>query len=105
MQVCSVTPLPSASDENVAIVGNVSPIDVYSHIPGLCEEHEIPYAFTPSREQLGLAAGHRRPAIVLLVRPHEDYQELYDEVSRLSVGVPSSPASSLMSAHLRSMKP
>lgn len=62
------------------LAGNVSPIDVYSHIPGLCEEHEIPYAFTPSREQLGLAAGHRRPAIVLLVRPHEDYQELYDEV-------------------------
>ncbi|XGW22915.1 hypothetical protein V3C99_005276 [Haemonchus contortus] len=62
------------------LAGNVSPIDVYSHIPALCEEHEIPYAFTPSREQLGLAAGHRRPAIVLLVRPNSNYQELYDEV-------------------------
>lgn len=65
----------------LSIVGNVSPIDVYSHIPALCEELEIPYAFTPSREQLGLAAGHRRPAILLLIRPHPDYQELYDEVS------------------------
>ncbi|PIO75765.1 ribosomal protein L7Ae [Teladorsagia circumcincta] len=64
----------------MVLAGNVSPIDVYSHIPALCEEHEIPYAFTPSREQLGLAAGHRRPAIILLIRPHADYQELYDEV-------------------------
>ncbi|KAE9416414.1 hypothetical protein Angca_008189 [Angiostrongylus cantonensis] len=64
----------------VVLAGNVSPIDVYSHIPGLCEEKEIPYAYTPSREQLGLAAGQRRPAIVLLIRPHADYQELYDEV-------------------------
>lgn len=37
--------------------GNVSPIDVYSHIPGICEEKDIPYIFTPSREHLGLAAG------------------------------------------------
>ncbi|ETN86453.1 ribosomal protein L7Ae [Necator americanus] len=70
------------NEKGIAVLaGNVSPIDVYSHIPGMCEEMEIPYAFTPSREQLGLAAGHRRPAILLLIRPHPDYQELYDEAS------------------------
>lgn len=37
--------------------GNVSPVDVYSHIPGICEEKDIPYIFTPSREHLGLATG------------------------------------------------
>ncbi|VDM65153.1 unnamed protein product [Strongylus vulgaris] len=69
------------NEKGIAVLaGNVSPIDVYSHIPALCEELEIPYVFTPSREQLGLAAGHRRPAILLLIRPHPDYQELYDEV-------------------------
>ncbi|CAJ0596338.1 unnamed protein product [Cylicocyclus nassatus] len=72
------------NEKGIAVLaGNVSPIDVYSHIPALCEELEIPYAFTPSREQLGLAAGHRRPAILLLIRPHPDYQELYDEVHEL----------------------
>ncbi|KAK6726542.1 hypothetical protein RB195_004708 [Necator americanus] len=72
------------NEKGIAVLaGNVSPIDVYSHIPGMCEEMEIPYAFTPSREQLGLAAGHRRPAILLLIRPHPDYQELYDEVYEL----------------------
>ncbi|KAJ1374505.1 hypothetical protein KIN20_037206 [Parelaphostrongylus tenuis] len=31
----------------VVLAGNVSPIDVYSHIPALCEENEVPYAYTP----------------------------------------------------------
>uniref|UniRef100_A0A915PXF6 H/ACA ribonucleoprotein complex subunit 2 n=1 Tax=Setaria digitata TaxID=48799 RepID=A0A915PXF6_9BILA len=42
----------------VVLAGNVSPIDVYSHIPGICEEKDIPYIFTPSREHLGLATGN-----------------------------------------------
>ncbi|KAL7077430.1 hypothetical protein ACQ4LE_002922 [Meloidogyne hapla] len=65
------------------LAGNVSPIDVYSHIPALCEEKEIPYVFTPSREHLGLCAGYKRPAIVLMVKKHESYNELYDDVYSL----------------------
>lgn len=61
--------------------GNVSPIDVYSHIPGICEEKEIPYVYIPSREQLGLAVGHRRPSILIFVKPSGDFKELYDEVA------------------------
>lgn len=38
-------------------LGNVTPVDVYSHIPAMCEEKEIPYIYVPSREHLGLAAG------------------------------------------------
>ncbi|KHN73135.1 Putative H/ACA ribonucleoprotein complex subunit 2-like protein [Toxocara canis] len=59
---------------------DVSPVDVYSHMPALCEEKDLQYIFTPSREHLGLAAGHKRPSILLLVREHEDYAELYNEV-------------------------
>ena len=61
------------------ISGNVTPIDVYSHVPALCEEKAIPYVFTPSREHLGLAAGHRRPSVLLLIRVHDSYRELFDE--------------------------
>ncbi|VDL84688.1 unnamed protein product [Nippostrongylus brasiliensis] len=64
----------------MVLAGNVSPIDVYSHLPGLCEDNEIPYCYVPSREQLGLAAGRLRPSIVVYIKPHADYQELYDEV-------------------------
>ena len=31
------------------IAGDISPIDVISHIPTLCEENDIPYIFTPSK--------------------------------------------------------
>ncbi|CAI5445140.1 unnamed protein product [Caenorhabditis angaria] len=63
------------------LAGNVSPIDVYSHIPGICEEKEIPYIYIPSREQLGLAVGHRRPSILIFIKPDASYQELYDELA------------------------
>uniref|UniRef100_A0A914GU18 H/ACA ribonucleoprotein complex subunit 2 n=1 Tax=Globodera rostochiensis TaxID=31243 RepID=A0A914GU18_GLORO len=63
----------------VVLAGNVSPIDVYSHIPAICEEKGLPYVFTPSREHLGLCAGYKRPAVVLLVKRHESYAELFDQ--------------------------
>ncbi len=36
------------------LAGNVSPIDVLSHFPPLAEEHDIPYAFVNSKEELGM---------------------------------------------------
>lgn len=32
------------------IAGDVSPIDVLSHVPVLCEDNEVPYVFVPSKE-------------------------------------------------------
>ena len=32
------------------IAGNISPIDVVTHVPILCEEAEIPYVYVPSKE-------------------------------------------------------
>ncbi len=31
------------------IAGDISPVDVISHIPVLCENNDIPYIFTPSK--------------------------------------------------------
>ncbi len=36
------------------IAGNVTPIDVISHIPVLCEEQSIPYVYVPAKEDLGM---------------------------------------------------
>ncbi|VDD89818.1 unnamed protein product [Enterobius vermicularis] len=41
----------------VVLAGDVSPIDIYSHVPGLCESRGLLYIFTPSKEHLGLATG------------------------------------------------
>ena len=34
----------------VILAGDTSPIDVFSHIPVLCEENQIPYVYVPSKE-------------------------------------------------------
>ena len=34
----------------VIFAGDISPIDVYSHMPVACEEAELPYCYVPSRE-------------------------------------------------------
>lgn len=34
----------------VMFAGDVSPIDIMCHMPGVCEDKDIPYAYTPSRE-------------------------------------------------------
>ena len=32
------------------IAGNISPIDVITHVPILCEEANVPYIYVPSKE-------------------------------------------------------
>ncbi|ERN05835.1 hypothetical protein AMTR_s00006p00261410 [Amborella trichopoda] len=33
------------------IAGNISPIDVITHVPILCEESDIPYIYVPTKEE------------------------------------------------------
>lgn len=49
------------------IAGNISPIDVISHLPVLCETHNVPYIFVPSKEDLGAASCTKRPTSCMLV--------------------------------------
>lgn len=72
----------------VIIAGDISPLDVISHMPVLCEDSNVPYIFVPSKEQLGEASSTKRPTSVTMVvlggknkdtKAAEDYKELYDE--------------------------
>ena len=38
------------------MAADISPIDVLSHIPLICENKNIPYCFVKSRMELGVAA-------------------------------------------------
>ncbi|EAL62561.1 ribosomal protein L7Ae [Dictyostelium discoideum AX4] len=49
------------------IAGDVSPIDVISHIPVLLEESGIKYIYVPSKESLGTASSTKRPTSIALV--------------------------------------
>ena len=63
----------------VVLAGDVSPVDVISHIPVFCEEKDVPYCYVPSRKDLGLAGGTLRPTSVVLVQSGKDYEEAYQE--------------------------
>ncbi|CAH1723977.1 H/ACA ribonucleoprotein complex subunit 2-like protein [Aphis gossypii] len=63
----------------VIFAGDVSPIDIMSHMPGVCETKNLPYCYVPSREDLGSSMGVKRSAVMVLVRKHENYTDLYDE--------------------------
>ena len=49
------------------IAGDISPIDVITHVPILCEEANVPYVY--SKEELGAAGMTKRPTSVMLVMP------------------------------------
>eukprot|EP01126_Amoeba_proteus_P036950 TRINITY_DN3784_c0_g1_i10.p1 TRINITY_DN3784_c0_g1~~TRINITY_DN3784_c0_g1_i10.p1 ORF type:complete len:147 (-),score=36.05 TRINITY_DN3784_c0_g1_i10:94-477(-) len=66
----------------VVIAGDISPIDVISHLPVLCENEDIPYIYIPSKEQLGTSVRTRRPtSCIMVIRPSsEELVEKYENV-------------------------
>eukprot|EP00041_Stephanoeca_diplocostata_P034056 m.1142371 g.1142371 ORF g.1142371 m.1142371 type:complete len:158 (+) comp24454_c0_seq3:134-607(+) len=67
------------------IAGDISPIDVISHVPVMCEEASIPYIFVPSKQDLGAAGQTKRPTSIVLIKSSdasdEEYSDLVKEVS------------------------
>eukprot|EP01025_Chloroclados_australasicus_P056282 TRINITY_DN6937_c0_g1_i5.p1 TRINITY_DN6937_c0_g1~~TRINITY_DN6937_c0_g1_i5.p1 ORF type:complete len:190 (+),score=23.43 TRINITY_DN6937_c0_g1_i5:344-913(+) len=51
----------------VFFAGDISPIDVISHVPVLCEDNNIPYVYVPSKEDLASAGQTKRPTSCLMV--------------------------------------
>nr|ACG33426.1 h/ACA ribonucleoprotein complex subunit 2 [Zea mays]ACG38811.1 h/ACA ribonucleoprotein complex subunit 2 [Zea mays] len=62
------------------IAGNISPIDVITHVPILCEEFNVPYIYVPSKEDLATAGTTKRPTCCVLVLTKPNKGELSDEV-------------------------
>lgn len=75
----------------VVIAGDISPADVISHIPVLCEDSSVPYIFIPSKEDLGSAGSTKRPTSCVMIVPGggktkknadkvNEYKENFDEI-------------------------
>lgn len=65
--------------------GDVTPIDIYCHLPIVCEDKRIPYCFLPSKREIAEALGAKRHCIVALILADDDYKDLYDKCySKLS---------------------
>ncbi|KAK5124634.1 hypothetical protein LTR85_001347 [Meristemomyces frigidus] len=79
----------------VVLAADISPMDVISHIPVLCEDHNIPYVYVPSRAELGAAGSTKRPTSVVMVTPKQgkgaaeegrgEWEEAYKELHKLSL--------------------
>ena len=86
----------SAAPAIVILAADISPMDVISHIPVLCEDHGVPYLFVPSRAELGAASNTKRPTSVVMVSKEpegkakkeegaEDFSETYNDLVKLVV--------------------
>lgn len=70
--------------------GNVSPMDVITHIPGICEDQDVPYVFLPSKEQISAYAQRTSPvACVVIKEPtsdelREEYNNVLAEIQQLA---------------------
>ncbi|XP_034949953.1 H/ACA ribonucleoprotein complex subunit 2-like protein [Chelonus insularis] len=64
----------------VIFAGDVYPIEIMCHLPIVCEDKEIPYCYVPSKQDIGTAMGVKRGSLMVLIKEHPDYKDLYDEI-------------------------
>lgn len=79
----------------VVLAADISPMDVISHLPVLCEDHGVPYIFVSSRAELGAASSTKRPTSVVMVSKEaggkkkkgeedgEDFAGVYDDLVKV----------------------
>lgn len=92
---------PSQPSAIVILAADISPFDVISHIPVLCEDHHVPYVYVPSRAELGAAGSTKRPTSVVMITPQgpkkkageadgddkekDDWSEVYSDLAKVVV--------------------
>eukprot|EP00747_Dinoflagellata_sp_TGD_P209568 gnl/TRDRNA2_/TRDRNA2_82953_c0_seq1.p1 gnl/TRDRNA2_/TRDRNA2_82953_c0~~gnl/TRDRNA2_/TRDRNA2_82953_c0_seq1.p1 ORF type:complete len:157 (-),score=44.57 gnl/TRDRNA2_/TRDRNA2_82953_c0_seq1:43-513(-) len=67
----------------VFLAGDIYPMDVFAHVPILCEDKGVSYCYVSSRHQLGSACQTRRPiSIVMVLTPKGDatYSKAFEQV-------------------------
>lgn len=71
----------------LVIAEDIDPEEIVMHLPSLCDEKKIPYAYVPNKSELGRAAGiDVSSAAVCIVDPGEGkdlLKEITDSVAKL----------------------
>ena len=60
----------------VVIAADISPIDVLSHLPILCEDKNVPYIYVKSRAEVGEACKTKRPTSCVLIAVPDKKQKV-----------------------------
>ncbi|KAF8818513.1 putative 60S ribosomal protein L7a [Cardiosporidium cionae] len=86
------------------LAADVYPVDIIAHLPILCEEKDILYAYLGSKKTLGMACRSKRATSAILVQPcprekqgsnasqlddtnENDYNDLYKKVRKVIMSV------------------
>jgi len=65
----SFTIIPNSFNFRICIIAaDISPIDVLSHLPILCEDKNIAYIYVKSRAEIGDACKTKRPTSCVLIQ-------------------------------------
>jgi ribosomal protein eL8 len=66
----------------VVMATDVSPEEVLAHMPYLCEEKGVVYAYVPSKEELGRASGMEVRTASVAVSEEGEAKSLIEEVTK-----------------------
>jgi len=64
----------------VVMATDVSPEEILAHMPYLCEEKGVPYAYVPSKEELGRAAGLHVASSSIAIVEEGEAKEIVEEI-------------------------
>ena len=64
----------------VVISEDVDPPEVVAHLPILCDEQSIPYAFVPSQQELGKSLGMETRSAAAAILDAGDAKNIVDQV-------------------------
>lgn len=80
-----VTKLVERGDAQLVVMAeDVDPPEILAHMPLLCEEKGIPYAYVPSKQELGVASGlGKATASIAILDPGKAKPMLDDLVSKV----------------------
>lgn len=64
----------------VVMAEDVQPEEILAHLPLLCEEKKVPYAYLPTKADLGARVGMDKPTASVAVLDAGKGKELFDEI-------------------------
>jgi len=77
-----VTKLVERGETSMVIMAeDVSPPEILMHMPALCEERNVPYAYVPSKSELGNACGLEKPTAAVAIVDAGKGKPLLDELA------------------------
>ena len=66
----------------VVMAGDITPPEIVMHIPYLCEEKGIPYAYVPSKQELGTVANLKVPTTAVAIMQPGKGKVLVETISK-----------------------